>query len=279
MFVESNPMLEKLKRGGIVFGTELRSRSTAVVELIGLCGFDFVHIETEHYVCNDEAIEDAVRAALLTGTVPLLRIPTHDEGRILQVLDIGIQGLIVPHVDTPEQARAIIGASKYPPIGNRGASFNSRASGYGVNSTKEQYYETANRTVAIIPMIESMEGVNNIEAILDTNPDIIRIGRDDLSDSMKLSQNEPAFKRAVRRVIDCATERGIPVGTGTNSPEHARALVDEGYRMITYMSDLTILAATYQNIMKNLIDVIEEYAPREFCQKWKTKSKEGKQEQ
>lgn len=252
MFVGKNVMLEKLRAGDIVFGTQLRSRSAAVAELIGLCGFDFVHIETEHNIFNDEAIENTVRAAQLTGTVPLLRIPTHDQGRILQVLDMGIQGLILPHVDTPEQARTIIGAAKYPPLGNRGASFDSRAAGYGIGSTKEVYFETANRNVAIIPMIESLEGAENVEAVLDAGADVVRIGRDDLSLSMGLSQDAPAFKRVVRRIIDCATERGIAVGTGTDSVEHAKTLIDEGYRMITYMADLTILSDVYQRVLREM---------------------------
>ena len=262
MFVKDNPMLEKLQQGGIVFGTELRSRSACIAELIGICGFDFVHIETEHIICNDESLENSVRAAQLTGAVPLLRIPTHDPGRILQVLDMGIQGLILPHVDTPEQAAAIIGAAKYPPIGNRGASYDSRAAGYGVGATKEEYFAAANRNVAVIPMIESMEGVKNVEAILDAGADVIRIGRDDLSLSMGVAQDDPKFKQAIRRVIDCATERGIAVGTGTKSVDCARRFIDEGYRMITYMADITILASVYKETIPALLSVAAEFAPQ-----------------
>ena len=259
MFIKNNPMLEKLRAGGIVFGTELRTRSPIIAELIGLSGFDFVHIETEHYISNDESIENAVRAAQLTGTVPLLRIPTLEESRILQVLDMGIQGLILPHVDTPEEAQAIIRAGKYPPIGERGASFNSRAANYGIGSTSEEYYAAANRSVAIIPMIESETGVDNIEAILDTKPDIIRIGRDDLSLSMGVTQEDEKFKRAVRRVLDCAKERNIAVGTGAASAEQARYFIDMGFRMITYMSEVTILASVFQNVIQDLHKVRAEF--------------------
>lgn len=252
MFIENNPMLDKLNSGKIVFGTELRTRSAILSEVIGLVGFDFVHIETEHYVGNDESIENAVRAAQLTGTVPLLRIPTLEESRILQVLDMGIQGLILPHVNTPEEARTVMAAGKYPPIGNRGASFNSRAAGYGIGCTMSEYYEKANRTVAIIPMIESIEGVENIEKILDTNPDVIRIGRDDLSMSMRTTQDDEKFIKAMRRVVDCATERNIAVGTGAASAEQAKYFIDFGFRMITYMSDVTVLTRCYQDILEEL---------------------------
>lgn len=258
MFVASNPMLDKLRNGDVVFGTELRTRSPIIAELIGLCGFDFVHIETEHYISNDESIENAVRAAQLTGTVPLLRIPTLEESRILQVLDMGIQGLILPHVDTPEEARSIIRAGKYPPQGERGASFNSRAANYGIGSTCEEYYATANKNVAIIPMIESEQGVKNIEAILDTKPDVIRIGRDDLSLSMGLSQKDEKFIKAMQRVIACASERNIAVGTGAASAEQAKYFIDMGFRMITYMSEVTILAEKYQSIMQSLRNVAAE---------------------
>ena len=258
MFVAKNPVLDSLRNGGIVIGTQLRSRSTAIAELIGLCGFDFVRIETEHMVYNDEVIENTVRAAQLTGAVPLLRIPTHEQGRILQVLDMGIQGLILPHVDFADEEQAIIRASKYPPIGDRGASFDSRAAAYGLFSTKEEYFATANKNVMIIPMIESVNGVKNVEAILDAGADAVLIGRDDLSLSMGLPQDDPEYRKAIRWIIDCATERKIAVGTGANSADHARRLIDEGYRMITYMADLTILSDVYRKVVSELRTIINE---------------------
>ena len=233
MFVAKNPVLDSLRNGGIVIGTQLRSRSTAIAELIGLCGFDFVRIETEHMVYNDEVIENTVRAAQLTGAVPLLRIPTHEQGRILQVLDMGIQGLILP-------------------------SFDSRAAAYGLFSTKEEYFATANKNVMIIPMIESVNGVKNVEAILDAGADAVLIGRDDLSLSMGLPQDDPEYRKAIRWIIDCATERKIAVGTGANSADHARRLIDEGYRMITYMADLTILSDVYRKVVSELRTIINE---------------------
>jgi 4-hydroxy-2-oxoheptanedioate aldolase len=235
-------MMEKAARGETLIGFQLRSRSPLIAEMIGICGFDFIYIETEHFVSNDESIENAVRAAQLTGVVPLVRIPTYDEGRILQMLDMGAMGLKLPHVDTPEDAKALMDAGKYPPAGKRGAGFSCRSSGYGIGVTRDEYKKQANKNTLIIPMIESLTGVNNVEAILDTGVDMLRIGRNDLSESMGVEMNSREFLQAVDHVITCAAKRGIAVGASASSVEHVFELRRQGFRMISYMSDLAMLA-------------------------------------
>ncbi len=241
MFITKNPMKEKLKQGKTIFGVQLRSHSASLAEILGSCGVDYIRIETEHYACNEESIENAVRAINLTGVVPCLRIPTQDPAVISHMLDIGIMGIVLPHVDSPEEMRSIWAAAKFPPVGHRGASFSSRAAGYGIGSTRDSYYAFANEQTAVIPMIESRKAVENIEAILDEGVDILRIGRNDLSDDMGIKMSDPEFKKAERAVIDAAERRGIAVGTSANSLEEAKKRLDEGYRMMTYGSDMTLL--------------------------------------
>lgn len=261
-FISKNTMKEKLERGDTVVGLQLRSRSPMIAEIAGLSGYDFVYIETEHFVANDETIESTVRAAMLTDTVPLVRIPTYDEGRIMQLLDMGVMGLILPHVDTPQAASKLVNAGKYPPIGRRGSGFTNRASNYGVNTTREEYKQLSNKNTMIIPMIESLTGVNNVEGILDAGIDMLRIGRNDLSESMGVDMKDRLFNEAVEHVINSAKERGIAVGTSASSVEHVLELRSQGFRMISYSSDLALIARHIKNDLDYLKTKLKRSVPR-----------------
>ena len=140
-FIENNTMMEKLHR------TQIRSRSLMSVEIAGLLGFDFIYLETEHFMCNDETIENIARAAQGVGTVPLVRVPSQDPEILMHLLDAGIMGVIAPHVETGEDARRIVAACKYPPRGTRGSGMSSRAAHYGLIS-KNTYRELADRNTS-----------------------------------------------------------------------------------------------------------------------------------
>ena len=99
--IEKNPMLEKMKRGEPVLGCQVRSRSPLIAEMLGYCGLDYVFIEGEHFVHNIETVENQIRAIQVAGAVPIVRIPSHEDGLILQVIEAGVMGVIFPHIDTP----------------------------------------------------------------------------------------------------------------------------------------------------------------------------------
>lgn len=247
--LKKNTFMEKLKSGQIAYGCQISSRSTLAAEVIARSGFDFVYVETEHFSWNDESIENVLRAVILGGNVPIVRIPTYDEGRIGSLLDMGAHGLILPHVDTPEQVAAIIDAGKYPPMGRRGAAFGgSKISlDYGAQNgacTEKEFLEWSNQNIPLIPMIESIEAVNNIEKILSYPVDAIRIGRSDLSYSMGFygEKTDPKFDEAVEHVLACAKKRDIPVGSHATSMNEAQKLVTQGFSWISYGSDLGHLA-------------------------------------
>ena len=87
--IEKNPMLEKMKRGEPVLGCQVRSRSPLIAEMLGYCGLDYVFIEGEHFVHNIETVENQIRAIQVAGAVPIVRIPSHEDGLILQVIEAG----------------------------------------------------------------------------------------------------------------------------------------------------------------------------------------------
>ena len=115
-----NLMMEKMRRGEPVFGCQARSRSPLMAEMMSYCGLDYVFIEGEHFVHNIESMEHEICAVQMGGAVPIVRIPSHEEGLVLQVLEAGVMGIIFPHIDTAEQAKAAVNAVKFPPKGQRG---------------------------------------------------------------------------------------------------------------------------------------------------------------
>ena len=241
-WIDSNKLMDSLKAGKTVFGLQVRSRSPLVVEMAGYMGFDFVYIDQEHFACDDETAETLFRAADASGTTPIIRIRDNDPESIMHVLDMGAKGVIMPHVDTPEEARRFVEGGKFPPLGKRGSSAGCRAASYGY-CPSAYYYARANERTALMAMIESEEGVRNIEAILDTGVDAIRVGRGDLSLSMGLHghQDDPRFIATIRTVTDACRKRGIPVGTSATDVESAKYYRDLGFNMFTYVSDLDYL--------------------------------------
>ena len=169
-----------MKRGEPVLGCQVRSRSPLIAEMLGYCGLDYVFIEGEHFVHNIETVENQIRAIQVAGAVPIVRIPSHEDGLILQVIEAGVMGVIFPHIDTKKQALHAIREVKYPPVGNRGFGDSARASKFGFLPT-EQFLDYVNENVMVIGMIESREGIRNLDEILSTGIDVLRIGAKGLS--------------------------------------------------------------------------------------------------
>ena len=208
-----------------------------VTEIFGYCGFDYIFIENEHFGYNIESVEEIIRACDLAGTESILRIPDHDPAKILQYLDLGASGLLLPHVDTGEQARAIVEAGKYLPRGKRGFSNTSRATKYG-DIPKEEYKCLANANTMLIGFIESIEAVRNLDAILASGLDAIHIGPGDLSETIKDSAE---LQRTIDQIIVTARKANIPVACVTATVDGAIALVKRGVSMVSYSSDLMLL--------------------------------------
>src|SRR5436190_24179818 len=121
-----------LSGGGLALGTHVGGiADPQIVELIGLSGFDAAFIDMEHTSFDLHDVQVAVMAAERVGITPIVRTPGFDPAFILRLLDMGVQGIQVPHVSSPETARAAVQAVRYPPLGERGMAAGSRAADYG----------------------------------------------------------------------------------------------------------------------------------------------------
>ena len=183
-----------------------------LVEMCGHAGFDFVIIDNEHGPGGLESTENMLRAARAAGIIPVVRTLETD---ILRTLDIGASAIQVPQVDTAEEARRIVAAAKYPPIGNRGAAFSTRAAGYGFFGGDE-HVKASDEGTAVIVMAETRTAIENIDAIVAVpGVDAVFFGPNDLSFSlgypgqMQHPEVVSAIEHGVARTLAAGVAPGV----------------------------------------------------------------------
>ncbi len=209
-----NRAKEKLAQGEIV--TCLAGADAPyLVDFIGHMGIDAVWFEAEHGPVDFAAVGDLSRAADLWGMTPIVRVKSTDYSTIYRTLDMGAMGVVVPHVDTVEDAKAVVEAAKYAPVGRRGM-YGPRQS-FGVSD----YLAKANDQTMIVVLIEDIESVNNLDEILAVDHiDVFHVAPSDLAQSMGHIGNDG--HPDVQRTIDESLERIIAAGrtAGTTVGAH-----------------------------------------------------------
>lgn len=247
---ENRNLIEKMKRGEAVFGSTFYSGSTVPIEVAGNWGLDFAFIDAEHTATNvDRDMEKLVMAALLSGIAPLVRVRGTNQWDIRRSLEMGATGVIVPYVGTAEEARAIVRAAKFMPVGRRGGDASTRSAGFGGPGFRwSAYMEHENASKLVIPMAESYEFFENIDEILDVEGiDVINFGPADYSISRQIPidysmKNAEVDEKLVELIEKCHA-RGIKVMAPCIPPtaENVIALKKKGVDMIIMGNDVMFL--------------------------------------
>jgi 4-hydroxy-2-oxoheptanedioate aldolase len=183
----------------------------ALVEMCGHAGFDFVIVDNEHGPAGIESTEHMLRAARGAGIIPVVRTLEAD---ILRILDIGASAIQVPQVNTAEQARRIVAAAKYPPVGRRGAAFSTRAAGYGFFAG-EAHITASNEGTSVIVMAETRTAIENIDEIVAVpGVDAVFFGPNDLSFSLGYpgQMQHPEVVRAIEHGVARVLAAGVAPG-------------------------------------------------------------------
>jgi 4-hydroxy-2-oxoheptanedioate aldolase len=231
-----NKFKAELRAGRPVFGFYLHFPSPELVEFMGHAGFDYVFIDAEHFAFGLETTQALVRAAQLMGMTPIARVPKNDPELILGYLETGVLGVIIPHTNTAEDARAAVRAVKYHPLGNRGAGSRSRAANYGLTQSAPEYFEEANRQTLVIALVEEKEGFKNLPEIVRVEGvDAVSIGSGDLAMSLGFPghANHPQVRALVEQARAQVKASGKALGATVNSAEAARNALAEGALYIT----------------------------------------------
>ena len=205
---------EKWARKELCIGTNVAFTDAAVSELFGEAGFDFVWIDLEHSAMSVDQALNHVRAARGAGIAAFIRVPSNDPIVIKPILELHPAGVIVPRIESVADAEQAVVSCRYPPREVRGFG-PSRGSRFGDIGALD-YFEAVDDQIMVIPQIEHIDAVNDIEAILDVpGIDSVVTGPGDMSATMGLrgQGGHPDVVDAVRRVMQAAIDRGIPAAT------------------------------------------------------------------
>lgn len=229
---------------GPALGTWVKLPAMESVELMGLAGFDFVVIDLEHSAIDLETAYRHIGTALFSGVSPIVRVPGLDAGIVQRVLDAGAEGIMLPHVDTVEQAEAAAAAVRFAPRGTRGVGSTSRAGAWGAMS-REDYLRYGQEEVVLIAQIESAEAARNAGAIAAVDGvDCLLIGAADLSTSEGTTESDPRVVGIIADAIRDTRAAGVPIGNaGGPTAASVQAAVDAGYSFTVLGNDASMLGA------------------------------------
>jgi 4-hydroxy-2-oxoheptanedioate aldolase len=231
--------------GESTLGAWLQTATQQVAEVVARHGFDYVCVDLQHGVSDIAAAGALIASIELGGGVPLARVPWNEPGVIGKVLDAGAHGVVVPMVNTAEQAAACVEASRYPPAGSR--SWGPTLAAPRHNIEPGGYQEWAEANVAVIPMIETAEALANLDAILATSGvDAIYVGPADLSLALGLppgnNDGTAEFDEALATIVAACERHRVVPGIHASGALAQRRLA-QGFRMVTIVSDLVALRA------------------------------------
>jgi 4-hydroxy-2-oxoheptanedioate aldolase len=203
-----------------------------ILEIAAQAGFDLVALDWEHGPYGLESSSALVAAGHRTGIFVIVRVPPSRPELVGAALDIGADGVIVPHVDSPERAREAAAAARFPPLGERSANPWVRAADY---SGSADFFVAANRKIACITTIEGRGGLEHAEAIVSTpGVDAIFIGPVDLSASLGFpgEVDHPIVESAITTLIGAASARSVAVSIFTPTAAAARRWLTRGARLV-----------------------------------------------
>jgi len=212
-------------------------------EVMARQGFDALNVDMQHGLTDMSNLWPMLQAISQTDTVPVVRVPWNDPATIMKALDLGAYGVIVPLVNTAEEAAAAVAACRYPPVGMR-SSGPVRAVHYG----GADYQAKANDEIVVLVMIETKEGLANLDAICATpGLDAVYIGPADLSYALGLTPRgdnpDPGHLATCDRIRDTAHKHGIKACMHCASAAFAAGAVKRGFDLIMLTSDLACMVA------------------------------------
>jgi len=247
----SDTFRDRLRRGDKLIGTLLSLPSPELAEIASAAGFDWLFLDMEHGALEVRDVLRLVQAAR-DPCASLVRVPENRELWVKKALDTGAAGIIVPRVNSAEEAARAVHWGKYPPEGGRSIGF-SRANRYGARF--QENVETANQETVIVAQLEHIDGVRNIEAILGVSGvDAVFIGPYDLSASLgkpgRIQDND--VRDAIRTVADACALRKVPVGIFALNTEGAAKALGEGYTLVCSGIDIGLFSRAASDIVRGL---------------------------
>jgi 4-hydroxy-2-oxoheptanedioate aldolase len=247
MFIQPNKTKAKLKAGTPAFGVISTSEDPQLAELFGIAGFDYYILDAEHGLMDPAQAVSVIRACELTGITPMVRIGSKDPKVVLQYLDAGMMGIMMPGLTTVDEVQMLVDAVKYPPLGKRGLGF-SRASGHMANvSEAPEYIRFSNEETMVIIQFEDEKLLDWFSALCAVKGlDACVIGPRDLSLNMGFPDgpNHPEVQSVIDKAIGILKETDIIAGITAGTRTEAEKQIQRGASMILAGAQSLVLAGS-----------------------------------
>ncbi|MCB1489857.1 MAG: aldolase [Bauldia sp.] len=234
-----NRLKARILAGEKCFGTWLQSASPTFAEMAAIAGFDFFIVDQEHGPGGLQDAIDMMRAASGGEATMVLRVPSSDPVYLKRLVDAGLEAVLVPMVETADEARAIVAACRFPPRGTRGNAWDiTRSSSYGL---QQDYYDRADDNFLIIVQIETAKAVENAAEIAAVDGvDVVFIGPTDLSGSIGLpgQTGAPEVEALIDRAMTAARDAGKPLASVPRIGRSWQQVFDDGFAMVAAGSEI-----------------------------------------
>ena len=238
--MKDNAVKRKLARNEVTLGTWVTTGSADVAEVMALAGFDWIIFDMEHGPLDVSTMQTLAQAVSAAPALPVARVPANDPAHVKRVLDLGIPGVMIPYVNTREEALQAVASAKYPPIGIRGVAPR-RASLYGLEW--DEYLKKANDQVLVVIQVETVQAVKNVEDILKVEGiDVLFVGPLDLSFSagFPAQTTHPEVQSLIKTVVKAAENAGIKTGIHSSLGQ-LRHYAEMGFKFIATGGDTDFL--------------------------------------
>lgn len=248
-----NPAESKNSGRSVYPGTWLSIGSPVIAELAAECGFHWVLIDLEHGCEGESALPNQLRALRGSRTKGVVRVTPNSLDTMGRALDWGAEGIMVPHVNSAEQAETLLKAMRYPPAGSRGVSRTVRSYAYGLKE-----FDRGSRPL-FFAQIETLEGVRNAREIAEVpGVDVLFVGPADLQHDLLCAEDNtaPSYDECLQLVVQAAGESGKQSGILLRDPAQLSALSQMGFQWLAVQSDLGILRQAFQHMLQNFENTI-----------------------
>lgn len=243
--MRTNPVKTLLKSGKPTVGTWLSLGSVTAARFLARAGFDWLTVDVEHSLVNVETTTHMIASIADAGCVPLVRVPSNRHDHIKRVLDNGGFGVVVPMVNTRQEAQDAVSACLYPPFGTRSVGGSVHALNFA--AAPADYYAKANDEILIVLQCEHIDAVRSFDEVYSVpGVDAVFVGPNDLAASMRDATGKPpapdVFKQALADILAAAKRIGVPAGIHTFSIEEAKARIAEGWQFVAVNSELKFMS-------------------------------------
>ncbi len=253
MIPDKTSLRARARSRELMVGTFLNLGSTATAEMAALAGFDWLLIDCEHGLSDFGTLFHQLQATARTQAAPIVRVQWNEAPVIKRILDLGPAGIMVPMVNTAEDARAAARHVSYPPEGVRGVAKMNRACAYG--QSFREYFDHGSKDLLLIAQIETPEAVANADSIAAVERvDVLFVGPTDLGVNMGIPDalDDPAFMAALERVSRAALAHGKCAGILAASAEALGKFRPLGYTFMAASADSAMVASGMRSLATSL---------------------------